>query len=220
MVARHSNTESPDVGLDRSLPPPDPSSRQRLLQAAADVFERKGYASASVREIVERAGVTKPVLYYYFGSKEGLLLAILETGARDLATAVAAAGTAPGTIRERIGGVCRAVHILIRARSAEMRVSHATYFSSSEHLLTFDFRQFDRTIVGELERLVRQGVESGELRPVSSTDAALAILGVLILSIDQEVLRRDDGLDEAGLDRVLTLVFDGLRRTSQGPFGT
>jgi TetR/AcrR family transcriptional regulator len=219
MVSSHSNTEPPELGLDHSLPPPDPSSRQRLLQAAADIFERKGYASASVREIVERAGVTKPVLYYYFGSKEGLLLAILETGARDLAAAVAAAGASPGTIRERIAGVCRAVHTLIRAKSAEMRVSHATYFSSSEHLLTFDFRQFDRTIVGELERLVRQGIESGELRPVSSTDAALAILGVLILSIDQEVLRRDDGLDEAGLDRVLNLVFDGLCRTSHGPFG-
>jgi TetR/AcrR family transcriptional regulator len=199
---------------DTSSTPHDPTSRQRLLHAAVEIFDRKGYASASVREIVERAGVTKPVLYYYFGSKEGLLLAILETGARDLAAAVDGAATHAGTIRERIGHVCKAVHTLIRARSSEMRVSHASYFSASEHLPTFDFRQFDRTIVGGLEHLVRQGIESGELRPVSSTDAALAILGVLVLSIDQEALRRDDSLDEAGLHRVLDVVFDGLRQTS------
>jgi len=196
-----------------SAAPHDPSARQRLLQAAAEIFDRKGYASASVREVVEHAGVTKPVLYYYFGSKQGLLLAILETGARDLALAVAAAGARAGTIRERVGNVCMAVHTLIRARSSEMRVSHATYFTAAELLPTFDFHQLDRTIVGELERLLRQGIESGELRPVSSTDAALAILGVLLLTIDQEVLRRDDRLDEAGLQRVLDLVFDGLRRT-------
>ena len=213
MAQPQSNSEPSPTGSDSSSLPHDPSSRQRLLQAAAEVFERKGYASASVREIVEHAGVTKPVLYYYFGSKEGLLLAILETGARDLAAAVAGAGAHAGTIRERIDHVCMAVHTLICARSSEMRVSHAAYFSATEHVPTFDFRQFDRTIVSELERLVRQGIESGELRPMSSADAALAILGVLVLSIDQEVLRRDDRLDEAGLHRVLDLVFDGLRRT-------
>jgi AcrR family transcriptional regulator len=182
------------------------------LQSAAEIFDRKGYATASVREIVEHAGVTKPVLYYYFGSKEGLLLAILETAARDLAAAVAGAGAHAGTTRARIGNVCTAVHTLIHARSAELRVSHATYFSASELVPAFDFRRFDRTIVLEFERLIRQGVETGELRPVPSADAALAILGVLVLSIDQEVLRRDDRLDEAGLRRVLDLVFDGLRQ--------
>jgi AcrR family transcriptional regulator len=53
------------------------NSRERLLETAIGMFAEKGYAGTSVREIVERAGVSKPVLYYYFQSKEGLFLAIL-----------------------------------------------------------------------------------------------------------------------------------------------
>ena len=48
------------------------NARARLLETATELFAEKGYAGASVREIVEKAGVSKPVLYYYFKSKEGL----------------------------------------------------------------------------------------------------------------------------------------------------
>ena len=55
-------------------------TRERLLETASHLFAEKGYASTSVREIVARAGVSKPVLYYYFQSKEGLLLRHFEVG--------------------------------------------------------------------------------------------------------------------------------------------
>ena len=66
----------------RQLSPPAKGTEaapQRIVEAAIEVFCRKGYDAASVREIVEAAGVTKPVLYYYFGSKEGLFTHILES---------------------------------------------------------------------------------------------------------------------------------------------
>jgi AcrR family transcriptional regulator len=48
-----------------------------ILQAAVGLFARKGFEATSTREIVEAAGVTKPMLYYYFKSKEGLCEAVL-----------------------------------------------------------------------------------------------------------------------------------------------
>jgi TetR/AcrR family transcriptional regulator len=48
-----------------------------ILQAALGLFARKGFEATSTREIVEAAGVTKPMLYYYFKSKEGLCEAVL-----------------------------------------------------------------------------------------------------------------------------------------------
>jgi len=42
----------------------------RLLEGALSLFSKKGYEGASVREIIEEAGVTRPVLYYYFKNKE------------------------------------------------------------------------------------------------------------------------------------------------------
>jgi AcrR family transcriptional regulator len=50
----------------------------KLLEAAVRLFALKGYPATSTREIVEAAGVTKPMLYYYFQSKEGLLEASLD----------------------------------------------------------------------------------------------------------------------------------------------
>lgn len=59
-------------------------NRELLLDAALDLFYAKGYDAVGVQEIVDRAGVTKPTLYYYFGSKIGLLQNLLERGYRVL----------------------------------------------------------------------------------------------------------------------------------------
>src|SRR4051812_50089081 len=53
------------------------SAARDIARVAARLFARHGYDATSVRMIVEAAGVTKPTLYYYFGSKEGLAQALL-----------------------------------------------------------------------------------------------------------------------------------------------
>ncbi len=52
-------------------------SRQRVLDAALDVFGEKGYDAATMQEIAARVGVTKAAIYYYFPTKSALLDAIL-----------------------------------------------------------------------------------------------------------------------------------------------
>lgn len=56
------------------------SSRERLIAAAADLIGAGGDADASVREICMRAGVWPPTLYHFFGSKAGLLDAVVAQG--------------------------------------------------------------------------------------------------------------------------------------------
>jgi TetR/AcrR family transcriptional regulator len=48
-----------------------------ILQTACQLFSEFGYDGVGVQQIVEKAGLTKPTLYHYFGSKQGLLEAIL-----------------------------------------------------------------------------------------------------------------------------------------------
>ena len=62
----------------KTIEPGQLNARERLLETAIDMFAERGYAGTSVREIVDCAEVSKPVLYYYFKSKEGLFLAILD----------------------------------------------------------------------------------------------------------------------------------------------
>ncbi|MEG8276330.1 ScbR family autoregulator-binding transcription factor [Streptomyces sp. AHA2] len=47
-------------------------TRRTILEAAAAVFDERGYTSATIGEILDRAGVTKGALYFHFGSKEEL----------------------------------------------------------------------------------------------------------------------------------------------------
>ena len=54
------------------------NSRRRLLEAARDVFSRKGLGGARVDEIATLSGVNKQLVYYYFGNKKDLYLAVLE----------------------------------------------------------------------------------------------------------------------------------------------
>jgi AcrR family transcriptional regulator len=52
--------------------------RQNIIGAARALFAQKGYSGTAVDEIAVKAKTTKPMLYYYFGSKEGLFAAVLE----------------------------------------------------------------------------------------------------------------------------------------------
>ncbi|WP_454295860.1 ScbR family autoregulator-binding transcription factor [Salana multivorans] len=54
------------------------ATRRAVVEAAASVFVRKGYAAASIADIAEEAGVTKGALYFHFASKELLAAAVME----------------------------------------------------------------------------------------------------------------------------------------------
>lgn len=184
------------------------------MKAAVDIFGRKGYAAASVREIVERAGVTKPVLYYHFGNKEGLMMAIIDGAARAMSAVVEACARQGGTTREQVFRLFSSVIAMVRAHTSELRVVHAVYYFAPELLPTFDARVFERIVLGELERVIQAGIESGEIRPVSPTAASIALGAILGASLDQELIHGEFPLKEDGLFQVLDLVFDGLCPTS------
>src|ERR1700752_35730 len=73
--------------FDRS--PRRARTRAKLLQAAARVYARRGFDGATIDEVAEEAGFTKGAVYDHFGSKENLLIALLD---EHLALAVADQG--------------------------------------------------------------------------------------------------------------------------------
>lgn len=65
---------------DLSTPP----TEQRIKSAAVSLFARYGYAGTSIRDIARDAGITTASLYYFFGSKEALLVQIMREGQNAL----------------------------------------------------------------------------------------------------------------------------------------
>jgi AcrR family transcriptional regulator len=54
------------------------TSKEKIIEAAIEVFFDKGFDGASMREIAEKAGLTKPMIYYHFKNKEALYLELIE----------------------------------------------------------------------------------------------------------------------------------------------
>jgi AcrR family transcriptional regulator len=77
---------------------PRAEREERMLDAAEAVFGRRGFQAASMEEIARRSGITKALLYQYFGSKEGLCEATVDRGVARMFVALekATAAVPPG----------------------------------------------------------------------------------------------------------------------------
>src|SRR5919107_5269416 len=70
---------------------PRAEREEQTLEAARVLFAERGFAAVTMDEIAAEVGVTKPLLYTYFGNKEGLYLACMEPAAEALVATVAEA---------------------------------------------------------------------------------------------------------------------------------
>ena len=81
---------------------PREQRRQQVLAAALEIFSTAGYHAASMDDIADRAGVSKPVLYQHFTSKLDLYLDLLDLAIEDLLAAAHSALTRTNDNRERV----------------------------------------------------------------------------------------------------------------------
>lgn len=84
-------------------------TRQRLLDAAAELFAERGIEGSSVDAIAERAERTSGAVYDHFGGKEGVLFALLEGWVDDVAVVIGAELATATTLDERLASIWRNV---------------------------------------------------------------------------------------------------------------
>ena len=85
-------------------------NREIILKTALSLFCARGYDAVGVQEIVDQAGITKPTLYYYFGSKQGLLKEIVDSNCAALNSGFADATNIQGDISAVLYQVARAYY--------------------------------------------------------------------------------------------------------------
>src|SRR2546423_11948869 len=78
--------------------------RRQLLDVSLEVFAQRGFHGASMAEVAEAAGVTKPVLYQHFRSKRELYLELLDDVGQRLLEEVQKATAAAGGPRQQVAG--------------------------------------------------------------------------------------------------------------------
>jgi TetR/AcrR family transcriptional regulator len=195
-----------EPGMERSV-------RDRLLHVAADVFARKGYAATSVNEIVEAAGVTKPVLYYYFDSKEGIFREIFTDALQQFVAALEAPQDASQTVIARLVDLCVRMYDLFSAHLEVARLVHSIYYGPPQGAPPVDMDQFHLPFQAAIQRLVEEGVRTGELRPEPVEDIVWSIMGPVTVCMDIQLCHPEMAPGHDGLIRVLGLICRGIAAT-------
>ena len=194
-------------------PPPlpeDPGVRERLLRAAVELFTVRGYAATSVREIVEAAQVTKPVLYYHFGSKEGIDLAVLEEMRGTLRALLERLLAEQGSARHRIERLFLGIYDVFEQQAPVVRFLNAILWGPPQGAPPFDVETFHRPLHDAVQAIVAAGIAAGELRPAEAEDVAIALIALLVFAMDLQLCHPDWGLGRSGLARLLDLAFTGV----------
>ena len=81
--------------------------RERLIQAAAELFYDHGYERTSVRQLAESVGILSGSVFHHFASKEDILLAVMTTTINAMTKRLRAASTASNNNCERLLGLIR-----------------------------------------------------------------------------------------------------------------
>jgi TetR/AcrR family transcriptional regulator len=166
------------------------STRSIILDAALQLFSRKGFDAVGVQEIANSAGITKPSLYYYFKSKQGLLEAIVtEHGAEMLAVTRKAAGYYHNLVMNLTALLYDTLNFA-HQNAAFYRLSHNLFSSAVETTGYITGSSLRREIVSIIENLfVEASQDHGNMKGRENVYAE-TFLGILetwaILSINGE----------------------------------
>jgi TetR/AcrR family transcriptional regulator len=186
-------------------------TRERLLETASHLFAEKGYASTSVREIVARAGVSKPVLYYYFQSKEGLYYAILKWGAQVQKKIIDDLFQASGSVQDRIIFLYRRIYEEIQEYQGLYTMIHGLIYGPPQGAPEYDFPIYHRQMFVAIKRICFEGLSSGEIKKADADEVAFLVLSLIDFSLNLEKIQPEMA-DPQRPERLLRLAFHGLSR--------
>ena len=187
------------------------TSAERILTTALDLFAIKGYDATSVREICEAAGITKPTLYHFFGSKDGVLQALVHTGFQQYRTLVNAAMDSPGSFKDRVKVLARAVFESASTKPHFWRFIHSVIWAPPGTALpqTESCTEFYDGVVGVLAAAAEKAAGRGEIAPGPTAARMLILMGAISEAATGFVIAGKPQLTPALADDIVDTIFNG-----------
>ena len=191
-------------------------TRERLLEAGARVFARRGFHRASVDEVAEEAGYSAGALYAHFAGKEDLLLELmdrhLEVRRREYSEAVAGEPTVDARAR---GGARRFVEFL--DRSPELMLLSVEFWAYAVRNPDVRERFADRYADARalVTRLIADGADELELDLALPAEQLATAVDALADGIALQKIADPDAVPDELFEEVLSL----LLRAATSPRG-
>jgi AcrR family transcriptional regulator len=177
------------VGSTETLAP-----AEQVARVAARLFAERGFDATSVREIVEAAGVTKPTLYYHFGSKEGLAQALLVLPQARLVERMKSVLAEEGDPVRTLEGLLDCLFDFCREDPDRARLMFAVFFGPVGAGLAVDVKKCGCELDQLWDEAVARLVAAGVVNASQAATFTLAMNGLHIIYI-LEFLYKDRPLD-------------------------
>jgi TetR/AcrR family transcriptional regulator len=150
--------------------------RQRILDAAAEVFAERGFGGAGVDEIARRAGVNKAMLYYHVGDKAALFGEVVSASVGSIAEAVASALAETDDPSERLRAIPRAFSKTVRERPFLPQLMLREIAAGGPNLPQRVVEQMGK-VMGMTRAVLEDGCAKGAFRKVDPLIAHLLLIG-------------------------------------------
>lgn len=184
--------------------------RLRIIESAVVVFSRKGFHSAKVEEIADRAEVGKGTVYEYFKNKKELFLEMMlyiHQKYEDIADRqLSGTKTFACRLQELFQVAIQFLH-QHKEMALILMADHPPVDEDANRLI----REKKRQQVAKVSKMVENAVERKEIRPVNSKAAAHLILGSLAM-VGSQVVLDEDGTGSEKLEQdVIDIIMHGLK---------
>jgi AcrR family transcriptional regulator len=185
-------------------------SEQRFLCSALELFSEKGYEGTSVRQICDLAGITRPSLYHFFNSKEGIYRALIEDAAREFQLQIER-GLAQGpTLRQQFKQIARNFFHDARERARLWRFMFGLVWSTPRPAVVDEL--FHHTYCRSLQRLgqaVEEAMERGEVAKGDVRVRLLVLMGSLGEALSGFLIAGQPELTDELADVLIDTIFEG-----------
>lgn len=190
---------------------PPSSSPARILRTALNLFSAKGYDGTSVREICEASGITKPTLYHFFGSKDGVFKALVESALSDFERDLREAVQPPGPAVERLQRVARKYFDSAVRQRELVRLIFALVHNASGAPPVLDIPGFYDRILKVVAGVMDDGVDAGDLRPGPTDVRLLVFMGAMSEAVCGNLITGQPWLTPELADTLVETVVGGWR---------
>ena len=186
-------------------------SADRILQSALELFSSKGYDATAVREICEAAGITKPTLYHFYGSKEGVYRALVEGVLERFRGQILEQLAQPGPVAGRLRHVARQYFAAARGQRDLMRFLFSIVHNPPASAPVIDLSSFYEEIVRMVSEATEEGVRRGELAPGPTDVRMLLFMGALGEALCGWMLHGRPELTEDLADSIVDTLLRGWK---------
>ncbi len=158
----------------------EPTPRERVLAAAADIFARFGYAGARVEEIAERAGVNKAMIYYHVGDKSEIYATVMAERADSLSAALADAIAKHRPPEEKLRA---AIETIARAATTNPHFAPMMLreIASGGTGLPLPVLRKAAAVFAIFQRILDEGCREGTFRRIDPVSTHMTIAGMVML---------------------------------------